>query len=141
MKVLESLLNIQSITNLPCADLYFTDDIVIAEVNQHVIIGVEEAQVIMKAIEDEIGDISRVHYISNRVYDYSLKPAELTNIKNRLDKFKSYSVVTYTKAGMTILVFERMFLKKTIARYSSLKMAIEAAGVLNSVNDNKTSVA
>jgi hypothetical protein len=127
MKALESNLNIQKIKNIKCADLYFSDDIVVVEIKVFTIVGKKEALSIINAIEEEVGDTSNVHYISNRVDVYSIKPAEFSLIKSQVDNFKSYSVITHGQVGFTNLVFERMFLKTPITRYDSLVDAICAA--------------
>jgi hypothetical protein len=127
MKALESNLNIQKIKNIECADLYFSDDIVVVEIKAFTIVSKREALSIITAIEDEMGDTSKLHYISNRVDVYSLRPTEYAKVKSKVDNFKSYSVITYGQVGFTNLVFERMFLKTPITRYDSLVDAVCAA--------------
>ncbi|BAO55964.1 hypothetical protein [Nonlabens marinus] len=124
MKTLETNLNIQKIRQIDCADLFFIDDLVIVEVKMHTLVGKKQLEHIIEAIENEILDISKVHFISNRVDPYSLKPTEFPCLKKKIDSFKSYSVVTYGSVGVTNLIFERMFLKSKIVRFDSLLEAI-----------------
>ena len=126
MKASELNLNIHALLEVKCAHIYITRNIVIVEIQKHTNLGKKEMMCILDAIERNCPDLSNMHYISNRTEIYSLKPIELVEMKGRIDQFKSYSVVNYESAGDTNLVFERMFLKKEIVKYSSLVNAIRA---------------
>lgn len=131
MKTSEANLTIRKVLTVGCADLYFMDNIVIVEVKRHAIMGKDEVEPILDAIKEEYKSFINVHYISNRTEVYSLKPTELVLLKNKINSFKSYSVITYGDKGKTNLVFERMFLKKEIKTYENLHMAIEAVSEMN----------
>lgn len=128
MKTSSSNLDILKIVEVPCAHLYFIDPrIVIVEIKENESLGKEEVIPIIKAIESQYNTLNEVHYISNRIEIYSLKPTELAQLKPEINKFKSYSVVMYGSSGQTNLDFERLFLKKSILSFDSLELAIKAA--------------
>ncbi len=141
MKTAQSNLNVSKVVKTACAEIFFMDNIVIVEVKRDSIIGKKEVLPILDAIMLELGDLSKVHYISNRTEIYSLKPTELVPLKSRIDLFKSYSAVTYEDSARTNLVFERMFLKKPMIRYDSLQAAIDTARFVDENQDSSCSVA
>ena len=141
MKTSDSNLQIQKVAHTTCADLYFIDNIVIVEFKRHSTIGKKELVPILDAIKLEFMTLIGIHYISNRTEVYSLKPTELTELKSRIDKFKSYSVITYGDADRTNLIFERMFLKKPIIRYESLEAAIEDVTTYGDTDSDASNVA
>ncbi len=141
MRTINSNLNVKTVVQTSCAEIFFIDNIVIVEIKRHSIIGQREILPILDAIILEVGDLSAVHYISNRVDIYSLKPIELIPLKAKIDKFKSYSAITYEHSANTNLVFERMFLKKPMIRYSSLMDAVEAIRFMDETGKQNFSVA
>lgn len=141
MKTLESNLNIQKIRQIDCATLYFMNQIVIVEVKLDSIIGKKQGQAIIDTIEEETIDITQIHYISNRVEAYSLKPAEYATLSDQLKKFKSYSVITYDKVGVTNYVFERMFLKQPMTQFKTLLEAVGVAHDHSAISDRAVFVA
>ncbi|SCX98105.1 hypothetical protein SAMN05192588_0558 [Nonlabens sp. Hel1_33_55] len=129
MKTPQSNLKIANEQHTDIASIYFVENFAIVEIMANTILGKNGLTPILDAIENEYKDLSKVHYISNRTEVYCLKPVEIKELKDRIDLFRSYSVILYGKAGKTNLDFERMFLNKPIIKYHNLEEAILAGQV------------
>ena len=139
MRTSQSNLDIKKTVQVPSAQLYFMDNLVIVEVRADEILGKNEVIPILDAVDEEFGDRIDIHYISNRTEVYSLRPTDFIELQERINKFQSYSVVVYGEVGETNLIFERMFLKKEIIRYSNLLEAVNAVqGIPESANSSSS---
>jgi hypothetical protein len=125
MKTIQSNLFIDKVQDLVFCTLFYSGDVVVSEISQGAVIGLQEAHKIFTAVDDHFQGVTKVHYISNRINDYSIKPIEWSRLKRDIQQFKSYNAIIYSRAGMTNLMFERQFTERSIPQFDSLEEAMK----------------
>ena len=106
---------------------YFFKNFVIAEIHQGVIYNWDNAQDVIKAIDEHYGDNAKICYISNRINKYSINPTDWIKFYNSHsnNKLNGYAIVSYSKIGRINALIEKLFIKANFERFSNLYDAIE----------------
>ncbi|SFU62812.1 hypothetical protein SAMN05216480_110122 [Pustulibacterium marinum] len=109
--IIEEVLEIHQ---LEFGDFFFFDDFVVGQIHEEELFNWSKASVVIKLAEKLYGTGCMPHYISNRIYDYSIIAQDwLTFFQNRY-VLKSYIIVTYKDSSVMNMMFEKLFLKETI---------------------------
>lgn len=116
------------IHRLEFGNFYFFDNLVVGEIHEEVLFNWQKAKTVIDLAEAYFGKGVQPHYISNRVYDYSIIAKDwLTFFKNRY-ALRSYLIITYQKSSIMNMMFEKMFFKDEasglIKRFSTLNDAL-----------------
>lgn len=116
--------NIKEIREYQFGTFYFFDGLVIAEINAGATFGWEMAKRAIEAAQDVFGKDMPIAYISNRVNEYHVVPADWAKFYANRNQLNFYSVVGHTTGSFASLVMERMFFKKSIKQFTDLEEAI-----------------
>jgi len=122
-------LNLKEIIKvLDFGSLVLHKNIMIATMNEGVLIGLQEHLKIKQIIDDHFKDKKFV-YISNRKYSYAVDPVvyfEVLKIKNLLGE----AMVIHPKPGPDTYSIENRFFDRPFQRFDSLEKAITWANAL-----------
>lgn len=116
--------NIKEIREYEFGTFYFFDGLVISEMNEGTTFDWTAAERVIASVYEVLGTGKPVAYISNRINDYSVVPTDWLKFYKNRHKLKYYSVVAYSKGGLTSLVLEKMFFRHKIRQFPDLKSAI-----------------
>jgi hypothetical protein len=116
--------NIKEIREYEFGTFYFFDGLVISEMNEGATFDWTAAERVIACVYEVLGKGKPVAYISNRINDYSVVPTDWLKFYKNRHKLKYYSVVAYTKSGLTSLVLEKMFFRNKIRQFPDLQSAI-----------------
>ncbi|MCG9972362.1 hypothetical protein [Christiangramia crocea] len=116
---------IKEVHKLGYGNFFFLEGVIVAEVNEGITYDWPKGKNIIDLALNYYGSCSSVHYISNRINDYSVRPQDWTKFNTYQKHLKTYSIVTYGKSGFTNLIFERMFFPYQIHHFYNLEMALE----------------
>jgi len=117
--------HIREIREYQFGTFYFFNGLVIGELNQGITFSWEMGKKAVDAAKDIFGDDMPIAYISNRINDYYVVPADWAKFFKNRHKLNFYCVVGNTKGSFTSLVMERMFFKNSIRQFTDLEKAIE----------------
>jgi len=106
---------------------YFFDSYIIAEINQGVTYTWESAQDIIKAAYSFYDDKSSFCYITNRVNDYAVNPADWLKFFRNNNPLNGYAIVSNSEIGWANSIIEKMFLSTRVERFKDLYDAIKWA--------------
>ena len=104
---------------------YFFEGLVIGELNQGITMNWEMGQKAIDAAKEIFGDNMPIAYISNRINEYYVVPADWAKFFKNRHQLNFYCVVGNTKGSFASLVMERMFFKNSIKQFTDLEKAIE----------------
>lgn len=104
---------------------YFFKDFIISEINEGVHFNWEEAQDIIELALNHYGSGSKISYISNRVYSYSIEAQDWLKFFKQRHTLKSFAVVTYSKGSLINVMMEKIFFKSKIKTFENLYDAAE----------------
>ncbi|QLG47250.1 hypothetical protein HYG79_09275 [Costertonia aggregata] len=112
--------------NYAFGNYYLFDGYVVAEIHEGVVYNWEDNG--RKAAEDILSlydnDGSNLIYITNRINNYCVKPADWLHFFRNSYKLKGYGVITYSKASFKNVILEKLFVRSKIVRFTSLEDAI-----------------
>ena len=113
--------------NYPFGNVYVFDGYLVSEINEGVIFSWEEhAEQIIEDVYYFLGtDLSDLIYISNRVNSYSIIATDWVKFFKNNHSLAGYYVVGQEKSSMINTIFENLFFKSKIKKFTSIKEAIE----------------
>lgn len=121
---------------------YFFDDFIIAEINKGVTYTWESAKDIIDAAYEYYGDAISICYITNRVNEYSVSPADWLKFFKSEHSLNGYAIVSITERGWLNAIIEKMFLSTKVKRFTDLYEAVDWAKSVNKrVNLERSKVA
>lgn len=92
-------------------NFYFFEHCLVSEINQDVLFDWELAKPpIQEAVEFYKNSGEKIIYISNRVNDYTVQPADWLKFIKYSFKLAGYGIVTNSKLGAKNAVFESLFI-------------------------------
>ena len=112
---------------MPFGNFYFFDRIVVSELKEGVHFDWKKIKIISDLMVMHYGKENKLIYISNRVNSYSIEPQSWTRFDKKYHLFTAAGVVAYEEMGGLSVVLERLFAKKSINRFRSLKEALDWA--------------
>ena len=119
-----SPLQIQEAHKLSYGNFYFLSRTIVAEISEGIIYDWSKGKHIIDLALDHYGLYNPVHYISNRIYDYTIRTQDWTKFISYHRHLASYCVVSYAKTGVSHMIFERIFFRSQIHHFSSLQEAL-----------------
>lgn len=125
VREIEFFKNIREIREYEFGIFYFFENLVISEINEGIHFDWEMATKAVEAAYEVIGRDNPIAYISNRVNNYSVVPADWRKFYFNRHQLDLYSVVGQTHGNFASLVLERMFFRNNIRQFSDLEEAIE----------------
>ncbi|MBU2995721.1 hypothetical protein KO500_04720 [Cellulophaga baltica] len=113
----------------PFGSYYLFDGFVVAEINEDVIYSWEHHG---KQITQEISNLYEnngdgIIYITNRIYNYSVKPSDWLKFYKNNFNLKGYAIVSYSEKGKKNSLLERLFMNSKMKRFTCINSAIEWA--------------
>lgn len=130
--------NIREIREYQFGTFYFFEGLVIGELNQGITMNWEMGKRAIDAAKEIFGEDMPIAYISNRINEYYVVPADWAKFFKNRHQLNFYCVVGNTKGSFASLVMERMFFKNSIKQFTDLEKAIEWS--LQRINDHKKKV-
>ena len=112
---------------LPFGSFYFFNRFVVSEMNEGVHFDWKKVKIVSDLMINHYGKNNEIVYISNRVNSYSIEPLSWLKFDKKYHLFISTRIVAYDNKGGLSVVLERVFSKKTIKRFRSLKEAVDWA--------------
>ena len=108
-------------------DYYFFKDFIISEIKEGITFSWEVAQELLPAVFKHYGSKPSLSYITNRVNNYSVNPADWYKFFNSNDKtcLKGYAMVSYTEAGWVNSIIEKLFVQTKVESFTNLYEAID----------------
>lgn len=117
--------HIREIREYHFGKFYFFDGLVIGELNEGITFNWEMAQRAVNAAHEVFGANLPIAYISNRINNYYVVPADWSKFFANRHKLMFYSVVGDTKGSFASLVMEKVFFRNTIKKFDDLEKAVE----------------
>ncbi len=113
----------------PFGSYYLFDGFVVAEINEDVIYSWEKHG---KQITQEISNLYENNgdgliYITNRIYNYSVKPSDWLKFYKNNFNLKAYGIVSYSEKGKKNSLLERLFMSSKMKRFTCINSAIKWA--------------
>ena len=98
----------------------------VAEVHEDLIYNWEDhgkkaSAKILDLYDNDGGDLV---LITNRINDYSCKPADWIHFFRFSNRLKGYGIISYSQSGHYNAVLEKLFVKTKTERFSNLEKAI-----------------
>lgn len=115
--------------NYPFGDYFLFEGFIVAEVKEDIIYSWEShGQVIVNELA-EIYDTNGgdLIYITNRINNYSVKPADWIHFYKMKYKLSGYAIISYSEKGQKNAFLEKLFMRTNVERFHSLNNAIEWA--------------
>lgn len=103
---------------------YFFDGLVISEINQGVTFNWSMAQKVIKDAQLLFGKDLPISYISNRINQYHIVPADWAKFFNNRHQLDLYCVVGSCQKSFASLVLEKVFFITPIKKFQDLEEAI-----------------
>ncbi|TXN37546.1 hypothetical protein FVB32_04455 [Flagellimonas hymeniacidonis] len=125
VREIEFFKNIREIRECEFGVFYFFDGLVISEINEGVIFNWTMAKKVIDIAYEILGRERRIAYISNRVNQYSVVPADWIKFYTNRHELEFYSVVAYNKMGLSSIILEKMFFRNSIRQFSDLETAVK----------------
>lgn len=104
---------------------YFFEDFIVSEINEGVHFNWETAQEVIELALNHYGRDSKISYISNRVYSYSIEPQDWLKFFKSRHTLRVFAVVTYSKSGFINVMMEKLFFKSRIKTFENLNDAVD----------------
>lgn len=117
--------NIREIREYHFGKFYFFNGLVIGELNEGITFNFEMGKRAIDAAKELFGEDLPVAYISNRIHDYYVVPADWGKFFANRHQLLFYSVVGDTKGSFASLVMEKVFFRNTIKKFTDLEKAID----------------
>lgn len=125
VKQLDFFKNIRQVREFEFGTFYFFDGLVISEMKEGVIFRWKMADRAIKAAHEVLGEETPIAYISNRINSYFVVPTDWIKFYKNRHQLNFYSVVGSTRGSFASIVFERMFFRDTIRKFTDLEEAIK----------------
>ena len=125
VKELDFFKNIKEIREYQFGTFFFFEGLVIGELNEGITFGWEMGKKAIDAAKEIFGEDLPIAYISNRINDYYVVPADWGKFFKNRHQLDFYCVVGETKGSFASLVMERVFFKNSIKQFTDLEKAIE----------------
>ncbi|PZW39587.1 hypothetical protein LX95_01945 [Mesonia algae] len=109
---------------LKIGTFFFFEKFIVAEINEGENVNWGNCQELIKLAIDFYPNEIKVNYISNRINEYSVSPADWLKFLKNVNRIKNYYIVCSSKSSFTNLIFEKLFFKKRIYQTNSLQTAI-----------------
>lgn len=119
--------DLEDVHILESGTFHFFKDFIISEISEGVNFNWQLAQEVIKLAENHYGENTKVAYISNRHYSYSLVPQDWLKFFNARNSISAFAVVSYNKKERSDILIERLFFKSKIRKFFDLNQAIEWA--------------
>ena len=128
MKVEESIFANQILQkhSFTFGDFFFFENFIVSEVKEGALFNWSTGKKVLEVAAKFYPSLEKLHYISNRIYDYGIDPQGWAKFSQNKYKLKSFIVVTYTETGLNNMLFEKIFYPSHIKRFESLGDAIKA---------------
>jgi len=114
----------KKVYKLQVGTFYFFNKFIVGEINEGENVNWGNCQQIIKLAIDFYPNEIKVNYISNRINEYSVSPADWLKFLKNVNRIKNYYIVCSSKSSFTNLIFEKLFFKKRIYQTNSLQTAI-----------------
>lgn len=101
-------------------EFYFFENIIVSEIKEDTLFNWSKAKLVLNKAAEFYPSLENKHYISNRLYDYSVDPQGWIKFTRNKYKLESLSVITYNDSGLANMLFERLFYPSSIHRFDSL---------------------
>ena len=113
-------------SNTKFGNYYFFKNFLVSEINDDVIFNRETIHELIALIYENYGENSSIHYITNRINSFSVKPTDWQPFfkSDYVHLIKSFSFITYTKAAENNALIEIKFIKNKAKHFSNLNDAI-----------------
>lgn len=117
--------NIREIREYHFGKFYFFNGLVIGELNEGITFNWEMGKRAIDAAHEVFGENLPIAYISNRINNYYVVPADWSKFFTNRHQLLFYSVVGDTKGSFASLVMEKVFFRNSIKKFLDLEEAIE----------------
>ncbi len=124
VKELSFFKNIKEVREFEFGTFYFFDALVISEINAGIFFQWEMAKKAVKASKEFYGENEPIAYISNRINNYTVAPADWLKFYTNRHELTLYSVVGSTKGSLPSTFLEKMFFKGSLQQFDDLEKAI-----------------
>lgn len=124
VKELNYFKNIREVREFEFGVFYFFDALVISEINSGVFFEWEMAKKAIKASKEFYGENQPIVYISNRINNYTVTPADWLKFYSNRHQLAYYSVVGNTTGSLSSTVLEKLFFKGSLQQFDDLEKAI-----------------
>jgi len=126
MTVSESTLKNQIIKTIKTniGDLYFFDNMVIAEFYEGEHVSFKNSVEIIKSLHTHFGTEKSFGFISNMINSFSIEPLDTLRFKDEINNMAAYANVCYNEAGKMNALIENSFLNNENICYSDLNQAV-----------------
>lgn len=124
-------LQIRQIHRLEFGNFFFLQNTIIAEISEGIVYDWSKGKQVIDLALEAYGPNFPLHYISNRINDYSVRPQDWLKFKDHRHYLRTYSIVTYDKTGFTNLIFEKLFYTSKIYHFQDLPSALNFVDHLN----------
>ncbi|WGD34371.1 hypothetical protein [Olleya sp. YS] len=104
-------------------ELYFFENLVVAQVNEGMHVGIDTAQDCFKAIYDFFGNDKSFGYISNRINKYSIEVLDYPKHSTLFPNLKMYGVIGYSHFTEMSIDIERQFCKMPFIEFENINEA------------------
>ena len=124
VKDLDFFKNIREVREFEFGVFYYFDGLVISEMKEGVIFGWEMARNAIRAAHEIFGADKPIAYISNRINNYYVLPADWRKFYKNRHQLSFYAVVGKTHGSYASYMLERMFFKNSIEQFNDIEKAI-----------------
>lgn len=124
VKELNYFKNIREVREFEFGVFYFFDALVISEINSGVYFQWKMAEKAIKASKEFYGENQPIVYISNRINEYTVAPADWLKFYSNRHQLTYYSVVGDTKGSLPSMLLEKMFFNGSLQQFDDLEEAI-----------------
>lgn len=122
---------LKEIHHLDFGTIFFLDNTVVTELNEAINYDWEKSAQVISLAEKFYGKDFYIHYIANRINDYSVVAQNWLKFFDQNRKLRSFSIVTYGITGTTNIAIERLFYKEgKIHHFTDLTEALKFTGNL-----------
>lgn len=124
VKELSYFNNIREVREFEFGVFYFFDAFVISEINSGVFFKWKMAKKAIKASKEFYGENQPIVYISNRINNYTVTPADWLKFYANRNQLAYYSVVGSTTGSLSSTMLEKLFFKGSLKQFDDLGKAI-----------------
>ncbi|WP_292944876.1 hypothetical protein [Olleya sp. UBA1516] len=132
---------IKEVHKFPMGDLFFFENMIIAQVNEGEHVSFDSTKIAFKCIYDYYEAFKKPFgIISNRLNKYSIEVLDLPKYSKNLPNLKLYGVVGYTNFNDINISLEKQFSKIPVLDFDNITKAYDTINdyILNSTDDSVT---
>lgn len=120
--------------SLPYGSFYFFEHFIVSEINEDVVFTWELAQpVINEAVEFYDNRGSKIIYLSNRIYRYSVKPVDWLKFFSYSFQLRGYAVISMSSIARRNGKLESLFIPSKFNTFDNIDDAVNWAHELQTV--------